>query len=62
MKADAKRKSGWYWTRFEGVVMVMEYRKMGKRGPRWYAAGTDEPYEDREVCELLSDRLEPPKK
>lgn len=62
MKADKKRKSGFYWVRFEGQVIVAEYTCDGlgcsPEGPHWHVPQADECFKDRQVCELLSERLE----
>lgn len=59
MKVDKKRKSGFYWVRFEGKVLVAEYTTDGY--PAWYIPHSSEPwYYDYEICELLSDRLPEP--
>lgn len=64
MKADRNRKSGWYWIRFEGQVIVGEYTADGcgcsPEGPHWHVPLADACFLDRQICELLSDRLEPP--
>ena len=63
MKADPKRKPGFYWVRFEGLVIVAEYAKAARGGfrDRWIVPGSVTAFEDGEVCELLSERLEPPR-
>lgn len=70
MKADRHRRPGFYWVRFEGSVIVAEYTEEGMlcQGPderitrkaHWHMPGCDGCFRDREVCELLSGRLEPP--
>ncbi len=64
MKADRKRRSGFYWVRFEGLVIVAEYTADGlgcsPEGPHWHVPMADNCFRNREICELLSDRLEPP--
>ena len=64
MKADRKRKPGFYWVRFEGELVVAEYTDgLGCEGndgkKHWHIPGSDGCFFDREVCELLSDRLFP---
>lgn len=56
MKHDKMRVPGFYWFRFEGDIQVAEWAHGS-----WIVAGSDMYYDDREVCELLSPRLEPPK-
>lgn len=47
---------GFYWIRFEGAVIVAEWRDR-----RWWVGGAEFGYTDRMVCEILSDRLEAPR-
>lgn len=63
MKADRKRVPGFYWVRFEGEVIVAEWTDgtgcEGNDGKRhWHIPGSDGCFYDREVCELLSGRIQ----
>jgi hypothetical protein len=57
MNSDPKRKSGFYWVRFEGKPCVAEY---DRDSAFWEVPGGRVWFMDLEVCELLSGRLEPP--
>lgn len=59
MKIDPKRRTGFYWVRFEGLVMVGEWLK-DRKGSYWQFTGCAERFVDHEVCELLSARLTTP--
>ncbi len=57
MKVDKKRKPGFYWVRFEGSIIVAEWSD-GKRNPKgWNIPGCATAFSDKEVCELLSNRM-----
>jgi len=63
MNRDAKRKPGFYWVRFEGQVIVAEYTGFDALGcshyyPHWHIPGSAACFADKEVCELLSSRLQ----
>lgn len=63
MKGDRKRVPGFYWVRFEGEVIVAEWTDgsgcEGNDGkPHWHIPGSDGCFYDREVCELLSGRIQ----
>lgn len=64
MKRDRARLSGFYWVRFEGAEIVAEYTANGlgcsPEGPHWHAPQAEECFLDKEICELLSDRLSRP--
>jgi len=61
MKADRYRRSGFYWVRFEGSILVAEYTADGlgcsPEGPHWHIPQSDACWRNREVCELLSGRI-----
>ena len=61
MKSDSKRKPGFYWVRFEGVLVVAEYKRIPAsyhhRNGYWLMPGVETMWLNSEVCELLSNRL-----
>lgn len=66
MKGDPRRRAGYYWVRFEGAPTVAEYvrRKMWRvciDGPHWHLTASSACFSNKEVCELLSGRLEAPR-
>ncbi len=64
MKADKKRKPGFYWVRFEGAVIVAEYINrpgfLQEADPHWHVPGSPVCFRDKDVCDLLSGRLRTP--
>lgn len=55
------RPHGFYWVRFEGVVIIAEYTAgdaCTEQYDHWHVPGSDKCWKNREVCELLSSRLE----
>jgi len=64
MKRDAKRQRGFYWVRFEGEIVVAEYtdgRGCTDERSHWHIPGSAACFRNKEVCELLSPRIEHPK-
>jgi len=64
VRSNPTRLPGFYWVRFEGEVVVAEYTDgrgcEGSGGRKhWHIPGSESCFKDREVCELLSFRLEP---
>jgi hypothetical protein len=63
LKPNRKRKPGFYWVRFEGEIVVAEYtegRGCSDERPHWHVPGSAECFKNREICELLSERLAQP--
>jgi hypothetical protein len=61
MRRDKKRMPGFYWVRFEGDVLVAEYTNgfgCSDERPHWHLPGSGECWKDKEICELLSGRLQ----
>lgn len=66
MRSDKHRLSGFYWVRFEGQTIVAEYTANGlpcsPERPHWHVPQAAGCFTDKQVCELLSGRLEAPVK
>lgn len=64
MKVDKKRLPGFYWVRFEGALVVAEYTDgLGCTDEQrhWHIPGSETCFKNKEICELLSTRLNEPR-
>lgn len=63
MKADRQRVPGFYWVRFEGEAIVAEFTHglgCSEETPHWHVPGAETCFQNKEICELLSGRLDIP--